>query len=556
MNYFQIAGFMADKIKDDKITVLSPSLDIEKMEAEEVSGFSVTLPQEELPLPYQSDDIEVIIVENVKTTDTAITVNDASGMSNGEYWIKNELIYVFDIFENTTDWTLLVVRGRNRTFAQKYTINESTSQHYFVRKYPKTFIGQRVFLWEDTKLLSIGLITKQPIFDGTVMKFDCDNAISSLDVAWSIPSGSSFLLSVFDDASDEESSAAIRTKGLNLLLSSSPTSDYGFEFELPPIMDYVTTPFKANITTGASNNTYVKLEDLDTILDYLKLYGKLNGSVFTWDHTREVYTFVSISDISSLDTAPDAYLSKYVDTSKSYSSELYTGISQIKISLRNTVININNTNTSQFTKSEVLEIDLSKYIGITPADTQSIVYFYIRLFSVIYAKLTIPTHALKFEDFTEGHFYNALDIDKFYTFQNVSSRVFCMSKDGDNIIFLVTRDIVKNPVAPAILVEALSSVLTADANFTEFINTTGETIETAVVPNYSIHYFEAGDKVMFVRSDGVKFNGLTITSVSGNIIAFSSPIFTPGDKGYLTYDEFSVCVARQQKFFFLDTNNW
>ena len=278
--------------------------------------------------------------------------------------------------------------------------------------------------------------------------------------------------------------------------------------------------------------------------------------MFTWDDSREVYTFVSISDVSSLDTAPDVYLSKYVDTSKSYSSQLYTGISQIKVSLRNTTININNTNTSQFTKSSVLELDLSKFIGISPQDTQSIVYFYIRLFSIIYCKLTIPTHAIKFQDFTEGYFYNALDIDKFYTFQDVSSRVFCMSKDDDNVIFLVTREVIKNPIAPGIPVTAFSTSLEHDDILSDYLNTSERYIEDAVIPNYNFPYFQVGDNVIFVRDDGVKFSGLVITSISNDRVYFSSPSWSIGDKGYLTYHTYSACTTRQRKFFFLDINNW
>ncbi len=131
------------------------------------------------PLFYQSSDTEARIIENLSTDDTAIIVDDASGMSTGNHWIKNELVNVFDITDNGSDWTLLCTRGKNRTFRQQYIINEKTDQHYYIRRYAKTFIGQRVFLYEDTKLLSIGIINEQPTFDQALLSFECENAIST-----------------------------------------------------------------------------------------------------------------------------------------------------------------------------------------------------------------------------------------------------------------------------------------------------------------------------------------------------------------------------------------
>jgi len=556
VKYLQIAGLMQSRIKVDKSNgidkVFSPGLDLEKMEMQDVSGFDFNLPVQIFEKFYQDDDIEAEIIEDVASDDVTLVVPGGSGVTTGYYWIKNEVVFVYNVTPGATD-SLSVFRSRYKTFSQKYTINESIGQRYFLRKYPKTFIGQRVFLWEDDKLLSIGLITQQPVFNQTTLSFTCENAISCLDVAWSIPPGSRYLGTYLDNGEEYE---VISTERLNKSLNKTYSIDRYFEYELPPILDYLEISVKANITTSASNNTYIKLDNLDTILDYLKLYGKLNASVFTWNSTREAYTFMSISDISSLDTVEDVGLSKYVNTKTNYKSSIYSGIGQISVKLRNSTVNINNTNTSQYSRND-LEIDLSDFIGIKAEDVLDISFFYTRVFSVIYSELTIPTHELMFEHFREGRFYNALDIDKFYTFQNVSSKVFCLAKDEKNIVFLVTRDVIKNPIAPGIPVEAVTtSVLAHEDNLSEYLETYRENIEDAVIMDYNYPFFASGDNVTFIKESGAELAGLVINSINQDGIDFTGSPFIIGEKGYLTYNSYTGLPARQQKFFFLDQNNW
>jgi hypothetical protein len=541
---------MADKVKVDIDYIASPSIDIEKMEAEDVAGFDFELPVSLFPKFYQSDDYEVLVTSDLNTTDTVIAVDTSSDFTASDYiWLKNELLKVVSVDSSTQ---ITVLRGQYNTFAQKYTINNDTQQYYYIRKYPKTFIGQRVFLYENEKLLSIGLIKEQPSFSQGLMSFNCTNAIDSLDVDFTFPAGSSLIGQTYPDGDEQD---AVSTLNLNRIFNYA--KDESFAYEMPPILDYVRVPVSLNIIQGVSDTSFMLLSELPSILEYLKLYGKINASVFTWDYSEEVFTFMNISDVSSLDSISDAYLAKYNDISKSYTARAYTGISQISVKLWNTTININNTNTSQFASKDVFEIDLSKIYGIERSDVNSIIFYYIRLFAIIYSELTIPTHAIKFEDFTEGLFYNILDIDKFYTFQDVSTRAFCLSKDEDNIKFLITRDVEKNMIAPALTGEVTATnTFTHDDTIQDFIDTDEDNVEDAKIERYDFPYFTFRDKLMFVKDDGTKITNLQILSISNKSITFYTSVLTIGDKGYLTYDDYSSILARQQNFFFLNVNEW
>ncbi len=551
MRYIQVAGFMADKIKVDIDFVANPSIDIEKMEAEDVAGFDFELPVSLFPKFYQSDDYEVLVTSDLSTTDTVIAVDTSSDFTANDYiWLKNELLKVVSVDSSTQ---ITVLRGQYNTFAQKYTINNATQQYYYIRKYPKTFIGQRVFLYENDKLLSIGLIKEQPSFSQGLLSFNCTNAIDSLDVDWTFPADANFIGTVHFLGNDP--SDAIGTLYLNRAFNFA--TNESFEYEIPPIFDYIRVPTSANIMQGASDSSFILLSELPSILEYLNLFAKINASVFTWDYSEEVFTFMNISDITTLDTVTDAYLAKYKDVSKSYSTSVYTGISQISVKLWNTTINVNNTNTSQFANRDVFEIDLSKIYGIERSDVNSIIFYYIRLFAIIYSELTIPTHAIKFQDFIEGFFYNILDIGKFYTFQDVSSKAFCLSKDEDNIKFLITRDVEKNMIAPALTGEVTATnIFTHDDTIQDFLDTTEDNVEDAKIERYDFPYFAFRDRLMFVKDDGTKITNLQILSISNKSITFYTSVLTIGDKGYLTYDNYANAVARQRNFFFLNINNW
>lgn len=546
MKFLQIAGLMKERIDIDVDYVASPSIDLEVMEIEEVSGFTFKLPAQLFPLNYQDDDFEIRITENIGTTDTFFNVDDASLLSAGdEIWIKNEVIAVTAV----TTTTVTATRGMYNTFAQKYTIDEELNINYFMRKYSKLFIGQRVFLWEDDVLLSIGLIAQQPNFNGTILEFTCENAISALDINWTIPNNPI----VYDRVKIPE--ANVTTLKLNQYLTYA--DEEGFQFELPPILDYLEIPLNNNITSGASDKTSIPISELGTILDYLKLYSKLNASVFTWNQSRGLYTFVSISDVSSLDAVSSIELSSYNKISSPYRSSLYTGISQISIKLANYTINVNNENATQYTSSQVLEIDLTKFIGIKGSDVKNIAFFYSRLFSIIYSKLVIPTHEVMFEQFEEGRIYSATDIDKFYTFQNVSSKIFCVSKDESNIIFLIIRDVVKNPISPAIRVKAIDSTTLQQVGLiSDYLLTTKINVEDAEIEGYNYKYFDDSDVVNFINDDGTTSTTLTISDVVNDTIVFSGTSFTTGDEGYLMYDIYTNCTTRQRVFFFLDINSW
>jgi len=554
MKYIQIAGFMPAKIKAPKELkfVASPSIDIEKMEAEEITGFDFTMSNTVFDKFYQTDDYEVMVTDDLSTTDTVIAVDDSSYFTVNDYvWLKSEVIKIVSI---NTSTQITVLRGQYNTFAQKYTVNTDTEQYYYIRKYPKTFIGQRVFLYENNKLLSIGLIKEQPVFNNSLLSFNCVNAIESLDVDWTIPASSDLTGLAAANTGDERAEAI---SVLNLNKAFGVNKDSSFAYEMPPIMDYMRIPLSENLMQGSSLSTWIFLNDLGTLLEYLNLYGKVNASVFTWDYTEEVYTFMNISDVTTLDTVTNVTLASYKDITKSYSSQAYTGISQISVKLWNTVININNTNTSQFANKDVFEIDLSKIYGVKPSDINSIIFYYIRLFSIIYSELTIPTHAIKFQDFTEGFFYNILDIDKFYTFQDVSSRAFCLSKDENNIKFLITREVEKNMISPALTGSIVATnQFEHDNTIQDFLETTEDNVEDAEIARYNYKYFEVGDKVMFVKDNGTKTAGLTITSIASNTITVSPSSLTISDTGYFTFDNYSVCNARQKLYFFLNVNNW
>jgi hypothetical protein len=545
----QIAGFMSSPLPPNIKYIASPAINIEKMEAEEVAGFDFKLPKNIIGNLYDNDDIELKIEHDIEPYTTSVFLSSTSSLVSGDYyWIKNELVQVTVV--SSTE--ISITRGEKGTFPNRYIKNDDREEYYYIRKYPKSLIGQRVFLYAGYDLLTIGLIKEQPKFNGSVLEFSCDNAISSLDVPFTIPLESEVVYNGnYDFLSVQSLSIALN---FNYLYDEEIFNVY-YDKEVPPILDYLSFPEILSIMPHSEYLTTIKYSDMPKILDFMNLYAKLNGSVFTWNHHLAKYTVIQISDISSLDNVANRTISKYVNIKSNYSSKPYSGIAQISIKLENNVkINLNSINIMQFAKDSILELDLTKYMDIRPRDVKDVLFFYSRLFSVIYSELTIPTHYSKFKDFKEGCFYNITDLDKFFTFQNISSKVFCLKKDEDKVTFLVTRNIVKNPIAPAIYGKMDSTNKFLAINFRDYLDCMCSDIENAKIEYYDYKYFMQDDIVEFIDSSGVKTQ-CKITDISGNLISLDAS-FTAGTYGFLTYAKATEVNTRQQIFFYLDNSEW
>ncbi len=541
-----IAGIMGGAVDCNIDYVASPAINIEKMEAEGISGFDFKLPKSIVGNLYNSDDIELKIDMDIEPETTTIYLADTSSLVSGDfYWIKNEQVVV-TVIDSTT---ISIARGRNGTFINRYI--RSNNSFYYLRKYPKSLIGQRVFLYQDTELLSIGLIKEQPKFNGTVLEFSCSNAIDCLDTDFTIPPNSSLIYrGWYDFIIYSTLTLALNYKYLERF---SFFADY-YIGEVPPILDFIDFPDAWSLV-GGEFQTIIKMENIPSILDFINIHSKINGAVFTWDASLQKYAVIQISDTSSLDTVASLNISDYLKINDSYKSELYTGIAQISVKTENGVINLNSINVMQFAKDSRLDIDISNYQDVSIAGIKNTLFYYNRLFSVVYSKLTIPTHYKKYYDFKEGHFYDFNDIDKFFTFQNISNRAFCLKKDEGEITFLITRTLIKNPIAPALNGKmTATNIFTHDDHIRNFLDCSCSEVEDAKIARYDYPFFAVDDFVIFIDETGAR-TSCKITAISGKSMKLDTS-FTAGTKGFLTYDKATVVNTRQQIFFFLDNNRW
>lgn len=548
MKWIQVAGIMIAPVLTDINYVAYPKINLEKMEVEGISGFDFKLPKRYFSKFYENDDFEIRITENVEIDDTTIKLSDTSLLNVGDLaWIKNELIQVVSIDSSSQ---ITVLRGGYKTFINRYIKNDETEEYYYLRKYPKSLIGQRVFLYEgknqdNRKIIAIGVINKEPTFNGVVVNFSCDNAIKMLDTEIEFPRNSPL---IFDN---EYINLYYLFKSFKYKNIDIP---HYFKKEIPPIFDYIQVPYMLTLTERASIMTYININKIKTYKDLIEIYGKTRGLIFSWKQDEEVYKYIGFSDITSFDVAEDIELNKLLKFDSNYSTQLYSGISEIVINAEFGKVVLKSVNISKFANKK-LEIDLSDYKAIEFNDLLPILFFYNRLFSVIYSKLTIKTSIKRFNSVKIGKIYNITDINKFFSFQNVTSKAVCIGFDNDTTDFLLIRNLIKHPIAPAVVGSFTSSNTFEVSENPQILNDTYKTdLDEIGISEYHYKFFEINDYVAVFDENGNKTD-CKITNINATEIELDAS-FSIGLRCFITYANYDNIAVRQNKFFYLNINNY
>jgi len=535
MRYLQVAGLHTTRIKIDVDYIAGSDLDISTMNLNQTTGFEFDLPVSEFPILYNNNSFAVKITDNVKRSDSTIKVEDSSLFVAGRtYYIKNERIVISSITDATT---VKVWRGRVNTFANNYYMQFG---NYYITTEPQSFVGQRVFLYENDTLLTIGLISKNPQIQDNVAHFECDGLEKSLDQP----------LPILDSESWYRKSTGMWALVVFWMLEGSTI----VISELPPIIDYINFDISYKMLDWSDQEIYFDRDRFSTLKEFVDLYSQLNLKVFAFNQSIGKFGFTPISAPLTLETIDGRVLKDFKQRKSPIKSELYNGIANITISHDVATYNFRSPQVNSFSDFAKLEIDLTKS-NIKIEDLKQVGLKYIEQFSLIYSILTIPSSSFVYDYFEEGKYYNATDLDKIYTFQELSNLVFCIGKDDDDIKLLVVKDTIKSPISPSVPIQSISNVIhfgwsDKEWNIKDFLRTTQDKLDAILQP-YDIPFFDVGFKYLLnERASGTMYHITGGSATSGSFLNTDAPI--PDGNYWLHYDDYSVVIAAQQLWHFYD----
>jgi len=397
----------------------------------DLNGFELTIPYSDMPelFPLGGSEFFTDITKNIKESDTVIYLDQSYDFTGFEYlWLDTELVKVTSF--STINKTVTVQRAQKGTFANNYQNIEDIGRLHKLTTFPQTFVGLRVYVYFDTKIIGIGVIAEPPVAKGGVVVLNCDHILTTLDSA--IPK----LRNPLELGGYEYLTLPTILKIFN------PYSDYKDVFldKIPPIKDL----FKFNI--NALTQESFPTDKFDSFEDFMKYYYYQTGKIIVWRSDIEKFTFANISNQTKLEDIPEINLHDYIRVGESAEASQIMGISRIKAKDKNGkeyVFNLASYNGTE------IELDYED-MAVSVNRIYQVASRLFRQAGILYAKLTIPTHSYYFQDFVVGKIYRILDIDKFQTFQSTSDLAYFVGGDKNSLTFIIIKNQQKGTIAPGV----------------------------------------------------------------------------------------------------------
>jgi len=514
----------------------------------DLNGFDLTIPYSDLPelFPLGGTEYFTDITKNIKESDTVIYLEqgyDLTGITS--LWIDTELLSVVSF--NTTNKTVTVQRGQNGTFANNYQNIEDIGRLHKLTQHPQTFVGLRVYVYFDSKIIGIGVISDPPVARGGVVKIQCDHILKTLDSA--IPK-------LREPLSLNGVDYLTLPTLLNIFNANTNYNDI-FLDKIPPIKDL----FRFNI--NALTQESFPVDKFDTFEDFLKYFYYQTGKIIVWRSDIEKFTFVDISNQTKLEEIPEIYLHDYIKIGETPESAQIMGVSRIKAKDKNGKEYI--FNLASYNGKEI-ELDYQD-MGVSVNRIYQVASRLFRQSGILYSSLTIPTHSYYFQDFVVGKIYKILDIDKFQTFQSTSDLAYFVGGDKNNLNFIIIKNQQKGTIAPGVpITTGIKSgndleiswaweyrTPPFEPDISEFLDTDqGSFLGTATRVSDGLRFFEE-DYVMELQDEaGNVITGITIKNIDsgGNItldISGASSTVADETEYWMYYGNLKYPVATEQE---------
>lgn len=465
--YIRIAGF-------DEFYIYNIKIDIEKLfEAKldfsswsyEVGGFDFTIPKsfrnsagdivKLIPDFYQSDDIVIMTSRdfNIDRNDTRIFVQDNTNAVLGNYyWIATERIKITGKGNISLNQYIDVERGKYDTIPQSYynNVGEHIYNSNTITKYPKTLVGQLVFIYKygnsGSGLVKIGIINDELEFSNGNFDIKCGDLIESLDIP--IPT----LISV----------GSVKWKSDRIPFSYATYPRIGLTLlkwagYLPAIFHYLQLPEFLN----ATGSDYFNIGVFTTFKDYIEFQCKLNFVFLVFDSSLGLYSFKQINFLSNQFPITEVNIKDYIDKTTRPLVTTFKGISKAIIETSSLKIEFRNPLSLSLGLNKEFNFKLPDGIFMEEKfNPNSHIQILFALFGIIYGKIKVTSHIFLSDSIIVGNVYRLSDLKDssliFDTLQNVSDLCYCISKDNDDIEFIIIKDQIEDPLCPSLAMEVLT----------------------------------------------------------------------------------------------------
>jgi len=466
--------------------------DILQMEMPKVTGFEIEIPVQVLPIPFATTDNEWALIQSVTPTTTSFYIDSTTGIMVDDYlWVGIEVVKVTSIGAGVID----VDRAQRDTLASGYTKTPDTT--FYLYKYPKTLVGLIVELSEiqSGNLLSVGVITKDPEVVGLIAKIECDDLLTTLETEI-VYRKQDQVSNLEDIVFATQTGTPPRFANGNCVTKLKKYCDDSWIYIQRKVQ---------NIEFLTSNPPFKDFKEALTAVQ------RFTSHIIVFDPTIGKYKFMQLTESTSLQTKLEISLLDFADIEASAKATRLPLISSVKIVRAKNKALPNETAESVWVLPYAsglgggqLVYDFSGYF-FQESVAQEIALFFLRQYSIFYAKLEIPSHPILARELQPGQFIQATDIEEFYTFQDISDVALYIGMDNGVMIFYIASTSLKYPVSPALpmSVSGTSTIATFYTNsnlykISDYIDYTDRLL--CNLAGGSIEYYVAGEYLVFVHS--------------------------------------------------------
>ena len=488
--------------------------DIIKMEMPKITGFEFEVPVQALPIFFNSLDSEWALTETVFTTSTSFSVSNTTGISVNDYlWIGIELVKVTSVVLGVID----VDRAQKGTVKGGY--EKTLDTEFYLYKYPKTLIGLIVELRDTTteNTLGVGVIAKDPEVESWVAKIECDDLLSTLETEVTYRKQ--------DEVSNlEDIVFAIQTGTPPRFANKNCVS------KLSGYCDSTWTFIQRKVQSIQFLTQNPPFKDFKEALTAVQ---RFTGHILVFDPTSSKYRFIQLTESTSVQTKLQTSLLDFADIESSCKSSRLPLISSVKITRSKNLALPEESDVDVWVLPYAsglgggqLEYDFSGYF-FQESISQDIALFFLRQYSIFYAKLEIPSHPILARELIPGQFIEATDIDEFYTFQDISNIALYIGMDNGVMIFYISSTSLKYPISPALPVTVTGTSATATFRTNSGLYKISDFIDyedklacrlSTFADSASIEYYVKDEYLRFVNSSGTIYKRRI-----GSCLLYTSP---------------------------------
>lgn len=527
--------------------VFVSKFNFEKWECEP-GGIEFELPSNLFDKPYQSDDFELEILEdvfigayqNLVISENSCTIlqdfydSKIAASETPWIWIKNCYFYITarPAFSAFLGKYIVAVGQDEDNESDSINIVNLPNQKYVINRYNKTKVGIMVrVIDQNNKLVFAGRVSEPPesVTKG-LLSFTAKDEFDCLDIP--CPPISNIDNLTLEDYIFGSHTAfkgeVISLSGLayNIVFLGAVPSDFlDSKFSL---VDDKTKPFD---TFKKALDFYMKLTKRFLVLEQYQ-----NGDVIYAMHTFKQMNLLSEQFFSFL---PIDLLS-LCSVDSDIQCKLYNGIGSVVVKQGNYEATVTNVYSTNYGELKQIKVEIPESIQLDLIVSTFAEAFF-SVLGIIYQEILIESDSRIATEIKAGDVFKISENDQLQISEfvevGVSDILFCASRSENQFKFFHIKDDVLNPIPPIAKVQKLTTTTfqidsTFLSEFNRFLSISGEPTQ----PESGYKFFDVGFVVRLEAIDAshIRYTR-TITDLTGNVITIDTAISTTATEFYLNY---------------------